>query len=273
MNHLRVSKIPHVLRVVGLCVVWQMLCVGMVWATPVKSEVGAPPPPADNEIPPAPPAFRPYQRPQTAPPQQAPNSWYGSPEYRRWLQYRKRKSRRYRKYRRYLKHQTTNRVRFWWSTESGVYFASFSPISAGMRSMEFTGLVAGAQMGVRYRSLIMSLGAAMAFSIFDNDRTATTYNVGGTLARLSGSVGWALGRLIILESGVSLEYLHLKQGGSLDSAALLFPVHVGMTFRFPVGQRFAVGLRTLASFAYEPHKPSDGGFYFSVTSNLVFQTQ
>lgn len=229
------------------------------------SELGPPPPPAANEIPPTPPAFRPYQRPTGQAPQHPapPQAWYHSPEYRRWL---KRRRAQQRKRRRYF-HKNPNRVQFWWSTETGLYLGSFSPIGGGTRSLDFLGLMTGGQIGLRYRSLILSVGTHVAFSLNDGKDLNDSF-VGGSLVRLSGSLGWALGRILILESGVSMEYMQLKQD-AVKSGALLFPAHFGVTLRLPVGTRYALGLRTLVSVAFDT---ATEGVYFSVTSNLVFQT-
>ncbi len=263
---------------------------------------GPPPPPASNEIPPPPPPLKLNRKKRRKTRSRSSRryrykrggaDWKSKQEryedMRRWeerygdREYRRRKRRRrvrrqkrrsrswYRRYRhkRYLRRKR-NRARFWWSSESGLYLFSYSPSASSSSTYDYLGLIAGGRIGVTYKSFVMSFGAAMAFSLSDNGGGDDFANVGGYMGRLSVSMGWLLGRYLLMEGGLSMEYLGLNRG-SLETSALLFPVHVGLTIRFPMGRlrRNAVGLQALLSFA---HDPNTEGTYFSTTINLVFQT-
>lgn len=262
---------------------------------------GPPPPPASNEIPPPPPPLKLKRKKRRQKRSRRSRRYrykrggagwkskreryedmrrweerYGDREYRRRKRRRRRVRRKrrsrtwYRRYRRKRYLRKRNRARFWWSSESGLYLFSYSPSAGSSSTYDYLGLIAGGRIGVTYKSFVMSFGAAMAFSLSDDGGNDDFANVGGFMGRLSASMGWLLGRYILMEGGFSMEYLGLNRG-SLETSALLFPVHVGMTIRFPMGRRrrSAVGLQALLSFA---HDPNTEGSYFSTTINLVFQT-
>lgn len=130
-------------------------------------------------------------------------------------------------------------------------------------------MLAGARVGLAWRSLILSVGTYFATSLYDGDSPSDDPSqVGGFMGRLSGSLGWTVGKYIVVEGGMSAEYLRLKRG-NFEADALVFPFQAGFTLRFPFGRNSAIGIRSVASFAIDP---ASEGFYFSVFATLVYQT-
>lgn len=253
-------------------------------------DLGPPPPPASNEIPPPPPPLKKRKKRRSRYGRSRKSKRERYEDLRRWEQrygngryYRRKRRRRvrrkrrrrarrswYRRYRRNLRRRRRNRARFWWSSETGLYLFSYTPNGNSSVSYEYMGMIAGGRIGVAYRSLVVSFGAAMAFSLFDDANNDDFANVGGIMGRLTASLGWSVGKYILLEGGLNMEYLQLNRG-SQETSSLLFPAFLSATLRFPMGRhrRSSVGIQALFSVAYDPN--SDGT-YFSTTLGLVFQT-
>lgn len=243
-----------------------LLCAWLVGQScPSWAENGPPPPPADNEIPPPPPKLNLGKKKRS--PRGSQQRSYKNNR----ATHSARKQRRYRRYRRFRRPSNAwKKLRFWWSSETGMYLASYSVRGrTSDSSLDFMGLQAVGRVGLGWRSWILTLGAATSFSFSDpeSDGGLTFGNTSVTMIRLSGSLGWAMGRYIVLEAGMGMEYLELLRG-SFRTESLLFPFHTGVTIRIPVRQR-AFGIRALTSFAFDQNTD---GFYFSVTLNLVYQT-
>lgn len=238
---------------------------------------GPPPPPASNEIPPPPPPLKTKRKKRRSKKARNWEERYSERAYRRRKRRRRRVRRRrrtrlrYRRFRRKRFLRKRNRARFWWSMETGLTaFWYHPPSSNNLPAYEYVGVSTVGQIGFAYRSFMMSVGVGMSTSVLDDEGDDDVLNVGGFVGQLSVSMGFFLSKFILVEGGISMTYLGLDIRGVEDSA-LLFPAHVGATFRIPIGRRkrSSIGLRTLFSFAHDPDTESA---FYSLTLNLVYQT-
>jgi hypothetical protein len=206
-----------------------------------RKEEGPPPPPADNEV--FDEEVEPTPRPRYEKHRRTPSRAYRSAPYRRTP--------------RYIPRRSEERVRMWWSLETGIYISSFESTA----NLEFIGFMFGGRIGMGWKSLILAFDVAAALSITEDKN----FQTGGWMGQVGGSIGWAFSRYIIVDIGLSAHYLSMYHR-DLHAGSLIFPLHLGATFRIPVG-KIAIGLRSATYIAGD----LSGRFYFSSTANLVIQ--